>query len=234
MAETQNGELASALRNSLSAPRFGQLIDKAGGNEFRAMELCIGNSDLAGAFMYPLQILEVTLRNAVDRTLERKFSADWHHEKNFKLFLEKAEQGSVHVAIDRITSRNPRKKFSKNDVIAELQLGFWTNIFNEVYFKKIWKKELRNSFPGLKLAQSNATVSDLRKLRKKLKGINKFRNHVAHHHFLLDKGPEKVHSEMITVISSICPNTARWTNQNSRVRDAIRSSRVLLNQANSH
>ena len=49
--------------NHLSDKRFGTYLQRAGFNKDYAFELYLYNARLAKAFLFPLQILEVTVRN---------------------------------------------------------------------------------------------------------------------------------------------------------------------------
>ena len=67
-----------AIRASISEPRFATYLAKGGNHDEYAMALYLYNARVAKAFLYPLNVAEVTLRNAVDGILVGRFGVSWH------------------------------------------------------------------------------------------------------------------------------------------------------------
>src|SRR5690606_39563904 len=63
-------EQLQAIRASISEPRFATYLKKGGNHQEYALALYLYNARVAKAFLYPLNVAEVTLRNAVDRSEE--------------------------------------------------------------------------------------------------------------------------------------------------------------------
>ncbi|MBN2768687.1 MAG: hypothetical protein JXQ68_06250, partial [Campylobacterales bacterium] len=74
----------------------------------------------------PLSILEVALRNSIDRLLSEKIREDWHEDVNF---LTVDSRQKIEQAKELLTKRG--ENTIKQKVIAELSLGFWVNLFKK-------------------------------------------------------------------------------------------------------
>jgi hypothetical protein len=73
-----------AIRVSISEPRFATYLAKGGNHEAYAMALYLYNARVAKAFLYPLNVAEVTLRNAVDGILVGRHGQNWHQDPGFR------------------------------------------------------------------------------------------------------------------------------------------------------
>jgi hypothetical protein len=73
-----------AIRSSVSEPRFFTYLVKGGNHEEYAMALYLYNARVAKAFLFPLNVAEVTLRNAIDSILVTKFGTNWHLDPTFR------------------------------------------------------------------------------------------------------------------------------------------------------
>src|SRR5690606_2657146 len=77
-------EQLQAIRASISEPRFATYLKKGGNHQEYALALYLYNARVAKAFLYPLNVAEVTLRNAVDEILVATFHDHWHQEAGFR------------------------------------------------------------------------------------------------------------------------------------------------------
>ena len=81
---TYDAETINALKASLSQPRFSTYLAKAGGDAHFAIELYLYNVRLAKAFLFPLGITEVVLRNAIDTVLMQSYGPRWHKNAHLR------------------------------------------------------------------------------------------------------------------------------------------------------
>jgi len=72
-----------ALKASLSEPRFATYLTKADGNEPYAFALYLYNLKLAESFLFPLGVVEITMRNVVDDVLVQEYGVAWHRDTEF-------------------------------------------------------------------------------------------------------------------------------------------------------
>ena len=110
-----NGRTLRELRACISPERFGTYLELAEGDRRRAIQMYLRNTALGGALHGPLQALEVTLRNAVHRTLAASCGEFWFDSS---LLLRATEQVSVRRANQKL-----RKQRTPGRVVAELNFG---------------------------------------------------------------------------------------------------------------
>lgn len=144
-------ETIEALKASLSGPHFRKYLTKAGFDEALALKLYAYNAELAGAFLFPLGVAEIALRNAVDRSLVNVYGLRWHVRSEFRKILSpmSRELLAEHVRKSRFSStgkvaRAPETMSDRHEVISRLHFGFWTRLVHEQYEAQIWRTELKN------------------------------------------------------------------------------------------
>lgn len=217
MAESQvpfpyQGHEFAAIRQSLSEPRFATYLKKGGNHEEYALALYLYNSRLAKAFLYPLGMAEVTLRNAVDLVLVSRFGLAWHQDPIFRhQVLSPESLRSLDKAIERAGVDAPR-----DQVVATLTFDFWSNLFRPEY-GGIWRTTVNIAFPNLAHGEGRKDIQDL------VKTINAFRNRVAHHEPILDYNVTDMHSKIVKLVALKCADTAGWMKHFSTVGMVIRS-----------
>lgn len=134
MAESQvpypnHAHQIAALRVALSEPRFKAYLAKGGNDEGYALALYLYNIRVAKAFMFPLGIVEVTLRNAIDRRFVEIYGADWHKDPSV---LSSALTVESLEALNKAISRAGRNA-DHGQVVAELTFDFWSNLMRPEY-----------------------------------------------------------------------------------------------------
>jgi len=91
----------------MSAARLTRFMDGTNGNKHLAFRRYVWNARLCEEFYLPLQMAEISVRNAIHQTLTRRFGADWPTEPGFVALLPqryKAELEKV-VADERSARR---------------------------------------------------------------------------------------------------------------------------------
>ncbi|MBP2171414.1 hypothetical protein J2125_004606 [Erwinia toletana] len=110
MAESQapyNYDCTGAgLIASLSVQRFKPYLVSAGHNQDYAFGLYLYNARMAKAFLFPLQILEVTLRNRINDIFCRAFCEKWCFDHGLRKILSKASLATLDRAINRAKATN--------------------------------------------------------------------------------------------------------------------------------
>jgi hypothetical protein len=71
------------LEGALSADRFATYLAAVGGDRHRAILLYEWNGAVSAAFYFPLQGVEIALRNACHRELTALFGPTWHNDARF-------------------------------------------------------------------------------------------------------------------------------------------------------
>jgi hypothetical protein len=156
------------------------------------------NMALCESLYSPLQFCEIALRNSVHRSLTNLYGReDWYDAPEFE--LKEWAVGEIEKAKGKI--RYTGKSLTSGRVIAELQFGFWTSLFEPHYEQRtrFLPKGIKEVFPYLPKSEHS------RKDQKRtLESIRQLRNRVFHHERIVHWAdlPER-HTEILRVISWI-------------------------------
>lgn len=203
----------TTLIAALSTPRFATYMAKAGQHVEYAFALYLYNARVAKAFLYPLGVVEVTVRNAVDAILVEKYGDNWHLDAGFRdKTLTQDGLATLNKAIARVGATAPRSQ-----IVATLTFDFWSNLFRPEYAQALWRTRLNVAFPSIPKKTSRADVQSL------VREINRLRNRVAHHEPVLDLNVPDLHSKIAEVVGYRCAETARWMRHHSTVAATIRT-----------
>jgi len=98
--------------------------------------------------------------------------------------LQREQQNQLRIAIERIIQHN--KDINRNNLISELNLGFWTCLFLKTYEQSMWNnKGYKEIFPSLK------TIKSYTRIKRDLDFIRKIRNRIFHNEQILVYSPNK-------------------------------------------
>jgi hypothetical protein len=127
---------------------------------------------LAKEFLIYLHFLEIFLRNKIAIELSADFGNWLCDQPSILNFVERDKIEKITIALKR-----SGKKTSLDNIISNLNFGFWTNLFHRSYNCSIWQqnKMMERVFPFLKSHQRN-----IKKIRQDLEAIRKFRNRIFH------------------------------------------------------
>ena len=202
----------TALSASLSRDRYATYLKEAKGSHALAFDLYIYNARLAKAFLCPLSMAEVTLRNAIDRVLVGIHGPDWPIQHSFQKILSVGSLDSLNRALGRIAG-----PFDRGQVVATLTFDFWSNLFRPEYDRAIWQVHLRRVLPHLPTQITRPDVQNL------VRDINQLRNRRAHHEPIFRLDVTKLHSDIVKLVAYCCPDTAGWVRHFSTIASAIRT-----------
>lgn len=224
MAESQvvydYGSKTDKLKLCLSNERFAPYLIKAGHDDTFAFNLYLYNARLSKAFLFPLHILEVSLRNRINLLFSKKYRGDWPKDPAFQSILTSESLSSLNTAIERANTSKTE------DIVATLSFDFWSNLFRPDYDRSIWQTQMRNLLPNENLTR--------RTFQNVVKDINRFRNRVAHHEPIHHMDISKFHSTIIDVIGWICVDTQDWVKHHSTVHQVIRTAPSASGEAKPH
>lgn len=163
----------------------------------------IWNAKLSENFFFILQNLEVGLRNAIYKA----FTTHYPNENLFYLYetdiknryLSKKEFHSRECWKMLCAVKYKLSKTSKNitddDIVAELNFGFWTKLLLDKHYVNMWRKIFHEVFPNIKL---DGNVDKLRvSTALQLDNLRKYRNRIFHYEPIFNKNPKKYHSEIL-------------------------------------
>lgn len=209
----------AAIIKALSPARIGRYLPAAGGSNLDlALRLYIWNGRLHEAFVLPCQLAEIAIRNAVAGAVAHRFRRSpvpWHLPGSpFERVL--SNEGRRLLAFARDTAANEHGGNATVDhCVANLNFGFWTTLTGRHYANQFWGRGVHWQFPH---APPGTTVGEL---HRRLVAIKDWRNRMAHHYALFDKGPAAQHDNILTVVGWLSPDLRWMTAQVSRVAEVI-------------
>lgn len=199
------------LEKHFSPARLGRYRASCGGDEARAAKAYANNMLLAEAMMPMLNVVEIALKNAVDRRLSALYRRPdwweaWAGDPTFDWQMREiaAAKGKLQRRTEAAT---PDK------IIAELTFGFWTSLFNAQLQTHLWK-DLRLAFPRCpKTLRKRHTISAA------LSQIREFRNRVFHFEQLVWLTPSLIdtHTKGCEVVGWLDPQLSAWLSQYDRL-----------------
>ncbi|HIF9225888.1 TPA: Abi family protein [Photobacterium damselae] len=196
------------LIQSLSKKRFKGYQSRSGFDDEFAFRLYLYNARLAKAFLFPIHILEVTLRNKINSLFIDEFGSDWPNKSDFNDILSHKSAESLGKGISRANNG------STDDIVSELTFDFWSNLFRPEY-ASFWQTRMDKILPN-----EHFTLNDFRKL---VVDINYLRNRIAHHEPILNINASNTHSNILRVIKSVCVKTENWVKCHSTLNQVIRT-----------
>lgn len=194
-----------AITDSLSSPRFAtyQLPVLGGTSPEQCLGIYLWNKQLASAFLPALQIVEISLRNAIyqswinyeEEKIERNFAQHVWISKKTQLdklwFINAFTYQNNRIAWNNIqTAKNQldyeNKPLTAENYISKLTLGFWVSLVRKDFdvqqnsYLTLWPTLRSRVFPNAVNAQTGAVLS-INSIGNELQEINKIRNRLSHH-----------------------------------------------------
>lgn len=192
------------------------------------------NSALCEALFPTLHVLEIALRNSVDRVMHANFPASTQGGTGaaglpsagcwldaFPCVLGTWEQDEVRKVKQRLIREH--KRVTRHRLLAGLPLGFWTGLFTRRYEisphssyspgprTALWPKHLKAVFPEIprRLATRDHVY-------RHLKAIGELRNHVFHHRPVWRLPLDTLHRSATEMIGWISPELRELTSHVDR------------------
>lgn len=178
-----------------------------------ALELYAWNANISGAFLVPLQVCEVVIRNAISDALSDVYEERWPWNRTFDVSLPRARRTELDEA------RRKRGINTTGKVIPELTFFFWQNMFTYRHDERVWKGRINLVLPHL---DHERTYQDNRlHVFHELDHIRHFRNRIAHHEPIFNRNLLEDYQRIIGVIRLRCEHTAEWVEQNQSVTELL-------------
>lgn len=167
----------NTLEPHFSSARLGRYKAHYDGDTERALTAYRSNIELAAALVPLLNVLEISLRNGIHRHLVIQYGrADWWvlWQGNPDFDWQCRE---ISAAERKLIRRN--ESCSPEKIIAELQFGFWSSLFNAKCQDELWQQ--------LRLVFTRCPKRDRRRktISRELNKLRDLRNRAFHHEPLL-------------------------------------------------
>lgn len=208
--------LMAAFGRTLSPDRWRTYQIASGFNDDLAHRLYLWNAAIGQSFHFPLQSVEVALRNVVHQALTAEYGVDWPKDQACQAGLGQYLLSDIAKAEQR-----HRRKYGRlpttPQLVASLSLGFWVSALRSRPFSStVWKNQLLTAFPGL---TPQETLRDLGQIGT---AIQDLRNRIFHQEPLIGHNLTAEYGAVLKMLGWICPETREWTRQNSSVSRVMR------------
>lgn len=206
----------AAIEATMSPARLARFMGAAKGDPQLALRLYIWNAQLCEAFYVPLQIAEVSIRNAVHLPVVKRFGPAWYSGLKFMGQLPQRYQDEVFDVVQTKSQLNGAA-FTVDHVVSGLTFGFWVHLLTARYDNILWQGGVFRSFPNTPKGMARNDV------HLRIEALRNFRNKVAHHSAIFDQGPKAHFQNLCDVVSMICADTHWLLLELATVEQAINS-----------
>lgn len=203
------------LEAKLSTPRMSRYLKGHQGNQDHAAQAYVHNMRIAESLVSIFHVLEVALRNAVQREMVREYQReDWFEE------FDGSTNSDLASSYEKVTeARTSLKKrgvtANADDITAELSFGFWTSLFNRKAFPDVSKPLMR----VFHHAPKNSKKADV--IRSRLNNARDLRNRCFHHEPLLWQPIYELHRDITEIVQWIDPGLCAWLKAHDRLPSAV-------------
>ncbi|MEZ8649399.1 hypothetical protein AB6D92_10505 [Vibrio splendidus] len=173
-----------------------------------AFNLYLYNARLSKAFLYPLHILEVALRNKLHELFCSLFNDNWPNDPAFQAMLNQHSSNSLNKARQKVNNR------STEDIVAALSFDFWSNFLFRSNYEAFWR---------INYSKLNINGPKFRQFKTKINEANDLRNRIAHHEPILRLDCSSIHTEILTAIQWLSFEIYRWTKEHTTVPVILRT-----------
>lgn len=252
----------AAILDSISQHRFATYKSSVfnGASEEECLGIYLWNKQLAGAFLPALQIIEVSLRNAIcaakrrhEETLIEQSApaADWTALKNriddqwFVTVMTERNNRDSWRAVEAAKSqlRKDGKPLTTENLIAKLTFGFWVSLVNRDYsggrasYLHLWPHLIPEVFPNA-LDKKQGTPLSVNRIGSDLRDINTLRNRLSHHEPLWRSDKTYCVEQAINKVVRDyhkCLDVIRWINpSNLKLLSIIENTQKMNELCNPH
>lgn len=193
------------LPNVISAPRFATYLRARANNRERALNLYRWNLEVSAAFMGPLHLCEIAIRNGVSESLETVHGGAWPWTQGFVRSLPNPQRGySPQRDLQNTAHRHP----TTGKVVSDLKFAFWERTLTQRYDQSIWQNQFYVSFSG---APQNVGFAAARQIyHTDIRNIRLFRNRIAHHEPVFTRNLQQDLDRILKVIQWRNPTASTW------------------------
>ncbi len=194
--------------------RQGTSGEGTSGDDFTTCAAYAWNIGLCESLYPSLNGLEIALRNSIQSAATNEFGDEFWFDH---LSLQKSRD-ALSNARKKVSGDQNGQTISANDLVAQLNFGFWVGLFDSQYEQYLWPKLLRAVFPSI--PRRNRTRATLSKRLHQVRGL---RNRVFHHEPLWNRDNLDIqHQQILETIGWINPNLRRFVETIDRFPDVFR------------
>jgi hypothetical protein len=206
----------SNIPHIISTPRFATYLRHCHNDRVNALRLYQWNMELSSAFIIPLHVLEVSIRNAVVEALESVHTSTWPWNQGFNISLPNPSSGyNPRKNLQQVAHRQP----TIGKVVAELKFVFWEKMFTARHDTRIWNTHIKSLFPH---APTTMNVQQIRSnIHDNIRDIRELRNRIAHHEPIFSRDTSNDYADIHKLIHWRSDVVSGWMDNLQSVTDLI-------------
>lgn len=175
------------------------------------------NMRISAAFLLPLHVCEVVIRNAVAEALEQQHGVRWPWQEGLHASLP-GSAGSYN-ARDELRHAAARCT-STPSVVATLRFAFWQQLFTQRFDHGLWRLALPRVLPGSsRIGPPHIARTHL---HTALQRIRLLRNRIAHHEPIFTRDLADDLATIARIVTLRCPEVERWMRHSETVTALLR------------
>ena len=179
-----------------------------------AFKFYLWNCTLCESFHLPLHFSEIVCRNAFHQGLLNRLGERWFENRVFLGLLDDRYVRELDDAL-RTERLQHGSALTAHHIVSALTFGFWEHLATKRFDRFLWAKGVQEIFP---CAPKGTTRIDIHSL---IESVRRWRNRIAHHRAIFDKGPMRKYQDALSLIKWICDDTGVWVASSSKVPVAI-------------
>lgn len=231
----------AALQRAISPDRLSTYTAAATTRNCDSLDLYVWDRDLAAATIADVAVLEIAMRNAMSRCLERRAGQpDWY-------VVDIGLDNRSLASISKVWSDLPATHRTPGRIVSHLMFGFWRSLLdaggttgkaplvNKADYETLWRSTTHHAFPGGRL---QAAAQQQRFTRTwtldVVKVVHALRNRAAHHEplvngFAIPGENRRVstahgHAACLQLARLLDRDLASWLTRESRMRSMLATS----------
>jgi hypothetical protein len=199
---------------AIQAERILRYLTAANMDSAAAFRLYLWNCALCEAFFVSLHFAEIVCRNAIHRRLIERCGDSWFENSTLLTILDERFKYELMDATDD-EKKQHGDKLTPHHIVSALNFSFWEHLMTKRFERFLWSNGINCSFPN---APNRIGREEMREL---IESVRRWRNRIAHHRAIFDKGPTKKHQDALFLIRWVCQDTGDWVAAASKVPAAI-------------
>lgn len=214
-------QIEDAVKRALSADRLGTYENAVAKLDARStpLDLYLWNARISAAFLIPLHIGEVVIRNAVSDALTRIHGPRWPWVQGFADSLPSPANGY-----------NPRRELLRaaarcangtSQIIPTLSFVFWQKMFTQRFDVRVLARCMGAVLPGADTAAPRHVTRA--HIHNDLEQIRRLRNRIAHHEPIFARALGEDFAAIQRIVGLRCTRTADWMAGHEAVTPLLRN-----------
>lgn len=209
-----SSEKFQSVENAIQPERIRRYLPAANRDAAAAFRLYLWNFALCEPFFVSLHFAEIVCRNAIHRRLTERCGATWFENSTLIKIIDERFRYELMDAIDDERKQHGAS-LTAHHIVSALNFAFWEHLLTKNFERLLWAQGIQISFPNA----PNRTTRE--EMRRQIEAVRRWRNRIAHHKAIFDKGPTKKHQEALWLIRWACSDTGEWVASVSKVPAAI-------------